>query len=218
MLEVTKLRFAYPSGESFAFDLRLATKQCLVVLGPSGSGKSTLLNLIAGFLTPSAGDIRWHKKSLLGMPPAARPLSMLFQADNLFDHLDVWTNIALGVAPNLRLTPNETKLIDDVLAELGIAEFKQRRITTLSGGQQQRVALGRALVRSRLVTEAGLARSLLLLDEPFSALDPDTKAECLALVRRLVAEFGITAFLVTHDPDDASALNADIFRLPASAN
>ncbi|MCG8620669.1 MAG: ATP-binding cassette domain-containing protein [Proteobacteria bacterium] len=223
MLEVNEVRFTYPRPQAhahthatpleFRFDLRLGEGGCLVVLGPSGCGKSTLLNLIAGFLTPHSGDIRWGGQSLLGMPPHARPLSILFQSDNLFDHLDVWTNVALGVNPSLRLTKNDMAMVAEALAGLGIAGMETRTIPSLSGGQQQRVALARALVRSRLTTDTGIPRSLLLLDEPFSALDADTKAECLAEVRRLVDEFAITALLVTHDSEDARPLAADIFRL-----
>ena len=218
MLEVKHVKFAYADtsankGLKFQFDLHLAHGKCLVVLGPSGCGKSTLLNLISGFLTPTAGDICWCRQSLLGLPPAARPLSMLFQSDNLLDHLDVWTNVALGVAPSLRLTDAENALVAEALAGLGIAGMDTRPIPSLSGGQQQRVALARALVRSRLTTDSGVPRSLLLLDEPFSALDSDTKADCLRQVRRLVDGFGITALLVTHDAEDASHLKADIFRL-----
>lgn len=222
MLHVNKVGFAYatkPDGTplEFSFDLRLDEGACLVVLGPSGCGKSTLLNLIAGFLTPHSGDIAWGGQSLLGMPPHDRPLSILFQSDNLFDHLDVWTNVALGVNPSLRLTRNDMAMVAEALAGLGIAGMETRAIPSLSGGQQQRVALARALVRSRLTTNIGVPRSLLLLDEPFSALDADTKADCLAEVRQLVDDFGITALLVTHDGGDARPLAADIFRLHPQA-
>ena len=212
MLEIDNIKFQYPEQtHPLTFALNVPENTALVVAGISGSGKSTLLNLIAGFLHPDSGDIRWREKSILGLAPAMRPISMLFQSDNLFAHLDVWTNIALGVDAGLAIDGVEAEVILQSMADLGIGDMETRPIPTLSGGQQQRVALVRALVRARL--NAG--RSLLLLDEPFSALDPITKADCLAVVRRMVDAFGITAILVTHDASDAAVLDADVFSLPA---
>lgn len=211
MLEIDNIKFQYPEqAHPLTFALKLPEHTALVVAGISGSGKSTLLNLIAGFLRPDSGDVRWRGRSILGLAPAARPISMLFQNDNLFAHLDVWTNIALGVDAGLDIDDDAAEIIAQSMADLGIGNMETRPIPTLSGGQQQRVALVRALVRARL--NAG--RSLLLLDEPFSALDPATKADCLAVVRRLVDAFGITAILVTHDASDADTLGADVFSLP----
>ena len=212
MLEIDNIKFQYPEQtHPLTFALKVPENTALVVAGISGSGKSTLLNLIAGFLRPDSGDVRWRGRSILGLAPAARPISMLFQSDNLFAHLDVWTNIALGVDAGLGIDTESAEIIAQSMADLGIGDMETRPIPTLSGGQQQRVALVRALVRARL--HAG--RSLLLLDEPFSALDPITKADCLAVVRRMVDDFGITAILVTHDASDADALGADVFSLPA---
>ena len=212
MLEVRKIRFQYPEQERpLAFSLNVQENTALVVAGVSGSGKSTLLNLIAGFLLPDSGDLRWRGQSILGLAPAMRPISMLFQSDNLFAHLDVWTNIALGVDAGLDIDGESAEVILQSMADLGIDGMGTRRISTLSGGQQQRVALVRALVRARL---SGGSRSLLLLDEPFSALDPLTKADCLGVVRCMVDDFVITAILVTHDASDAEALGADVFSLP----
>ena len=212
MLEIDNIKFQYPEQtHPLTFALNVPENTALVVAGISGSGKSTLLNLIAGFLRPDSGDVRWRGESILGLAPAARPISMLFQSDNLFAHLDVWTNIALGVDAGLKIDSESAEIIAQSMADLGIGDMETRPIPTLSGGQQQRVALVRALVRARL--NAG--RSLLLLDEPFSALDPITKADCLAVVRRMVDDFGITAILVTHDASDAAVLDADVFSLPA---
>ena len=211
MLEIDNIKFQYPEQtHPLSFTLKVPENTALVVAGISGSGKSTLLNLIAGFLRPDSGDVRWRGRSILGLAPAARPISMLFQSDNLFAHLDVWTNIALGVDAGLAIDTESAEIIAQSMADLGIGDMETRPIPTLSGGQQQRVALVRALVRARL--HAG--RSLLLLDEPFSALDPITKADCLAVVRRMVDDFGITAILVTHDASDANTLGADVFSLP----
>ena len=221
MLEIDNIKFQYPEQtHPLKFALNVPENTALVVAGISGSGKSTLLNLIAGFLHPDSGDIRWREKSILELAPAARPISMLFQSDNLFAHLDVWTNIALGVDAGLAIDTESAEIIAQSMADLGIGDMQMRPIPTLSGGQQQRVALVRALVRARLHAAGGAgggagSRSLLLLDEPFSALDPITKADCLAVVRRMVDDFGITAILVTHDASDAAVLDADVFSLPA---
>jgi thiamine transport system ATP-binding protein len=220
MLEVLDIRFSYSDHQPLSqFDLSVPEHSAFVVAGASGTGKSTLLALIAGFLTPQSGDIRWHGQSLLGLSPAERPISILFQNDNLFPHLDVWTNIALGIDASLKLTPSAASLIRESMADLGIGDMETRAIPTLSGGQQQRVALVRALVRARIGNDqqATIARPLLLLDEPFSALDPETKANCLGVVRHMVDQFGITAVLVTHDPSDATTLDADVFSLKLDA-
>ena len=105
------------------------------------------------------------------------------------------------------------------MTDLGIGEMERRAIGTLSGGQQQRVALVRALVRARIDNQhqAGMARPLLLFDEPFSALDPETKVNCLEVVRHMVKQYGLTAILVTHDPNDAAMLGADVFSLKLGA-
>jgi thiamine transport system ATP-binding protein len=139
---------------------------------------------------------------------------MLFQNDNLFPHLDVWTNIAIGLAANIRNSTESREMMEQSLSDLGIQGMNKRLISTLSGGQQQRVALARALVRSRISpSDQTPGRSLLLLDEPFSALDPETKAECLDQVKQMVARDGLTALMVTHDPADAKNLDAMVFSL-----
>jgi thiamine transport system ATP-binding protein len=97
MLEVEDLRFAYPGGPEFRFSLTIASGEIVTLSGASGSGKSTLLDLICGFLDPTSGDIRWDGASILGLSPARRPVSALFQTGDLFDHLDVAANISLGV-------------------------------------------------------------------------------------------------------------------------
>ena len=156
MLKIDNIKFQYPEQtHPLKFALNVPENTALVVAGISGSGKSTLLNLIAGFLHPDSGDVRWRQKSILGLAPAARPISMLFQSDNLFAHLDVWTNIALGVDAGLAIDSESTEIIAQSMADLGIGDMETRPIPTLSGGQQQRVALVRALVRARLHAAGG---------------------------------------------------------------
>ena len=179
--------------------------------GRSGVGKSTLLNLIAGFLTPQKGKIIWQGQDLAGTSPADRPLSMIFQDDNLFDHLSCRLNVAVGLRPSLSLSKDEWHAVDAAMDELGILAVQQRRPDAISGGQQQRVALARALIRAQWQD-----RQLLLFDEPFSALDPDTRADCIDRVKHLVASKNMAALVVSHNPDDASALNAAEITLPLS--
>ena len=214
MLEVKNVAFAYavtPPAE-FVFNLTVACGEIVVVSGRSGAGKSTLLSLIAGFLTPDQGRIIWQGQDLAGTAPADRPLSMIFQDDNLFDHLNCRLNVALGLRPSLSLSKAEWQAVDAAMDELGILAVKQRLPRAISGGQQQRVALARALIRA-----AWQNRQLLLFDEPFSALDPDTRADCIDRVKHLVASNNMAALVVSHNPDDAVGLNAAEITLPLSS-
>lgn len=175
-------------------DLNIATGATVAIIGPSGAGKSTLLNAIAGFVTPVAGRVIWDGVDLTETAPGARPLSLVFQDNNLFPHMTAFQNVALGIRPSGRLEEDEKTLVRDAFQRVGLADFESRKPGALSGGQQSRVALARVLVRKR---------PLVLLDEPFSALGPALKAEMLDLVASLVAESGATLLMVTHDPKDA---------------
>ena len=211
MLEVKNVAFSYagtPPSE-FVFNLTVNRGEIAVVSGRSGAGKSTLLNLIAGFLTPDQGQIIWQGQDLAGTVPADRPLSMIFQNDNLFDHLTCRSNVALGLRPSLSLSKAEWQAVDAAMDELGILAVQRRLPRAISGGQQQRVALARALIRA-----VSQNRQLLLFDEPFSALDPDTRGDCIDRVKHLVASKNMAALVVSHNPDDAVGLNAAEITLP----
>lgn len=210
MLHIDGVQFSYKgiNAPRFEFNLTLNTGEIGVVEAASGMGKSTLLHLIAGFLPPRAGIITWHGQSLVDLPPAERPLSMIFQDSNLFEHLSCRENIGLGLDPSLRLTQAQWQMVDASLDRLGIADIALRRPLETSGGQQQRVTLARALCRAQ-----GQQRQLLLFDEPFSALDPSTRQDCIASVREVMSTPGMTALMVSHDPADAAALKARVFRL-----
>jgi thiamine transport system ATP-binding protein len=177
-----------------AADWTLAPGVRCAVIGPSGGGKSTLLLAIAGFGALAAGRILWQGRDLAGVVPGQRPISILFQDQNLFPHLTLARNLGLGLDPRLRLAAADRMRIDAVLERVGLAGMGARRAADLSGGQQARAALARALLR---------ARPLLLLDEPFAALGPALKADMMALVADVVAETGATLMMVTHDPEDA---------------
>lgn len=169
----------------------------IAIMGPSGAGKSTLLSAIAGFLPPSEGRILWQGRDLIEDPPGERPVTILFQDQNLFPHLTVTQNLGLGVRPDLRLTAADRTRIDQALARVGLEGLGRRRPAELSGGQASRAALARALLR---------ARPILLLDEPFAALGPALRGEMLDLVRKVADETGALVLMVTHDPRDALAL------------
>ncbi len=166
----------------------------IAVIGPSGSGKSTLLLAVAGFVTPASGRILWQGRDLAPLDPGARPVSILFQDNNLFPHLAVAQNLGLGLSPGLRLTDAQRARCDWALARVGLAGRGGDRPGGLSGGEQGRVALARALLR---------ARPILLLDEPFAALGPALRHAMIDLVAEVADETGALVLMVTHDPDDA---------------
>lgn len=199
MLRVDDLRFGYPGGPSFHFTLTLSPGEIVTLSGESGSGKSTLIDLICGFQTPKSGDITWKGESILGLAPANRPVSALFQDGELFDHLDVEMNIALGLDPRGRPGAREKTRIAAVLDEIGLPDYQRRLPAQLSGGQRQRVALARALIRDK---------PLMLLDEPFSALDADRRGEMADLVREITARRHLATLVVSHDPADAKRLRS----------
>lgn len=181
-------------GFRLTADLGVAKGQKVAVIGPSGAGKSTLLMAIAGFLEPASGRILWEGKDLSGIAPGERPLSILFQDQNLFPHLTLEQNLGLGLSPRLRLTSADKDRIAETLSRVGLEGLGARKPGALSGGQMGRAALARALLR---------ARPMLLLDEPFAALGPAMKAEMLTLVAEVAAATGATVLMVTHDPSDA---------------
>ncbi|MEX5727796.1 thiamine transport system ATP-binding protein [Rhodovulum iodosum] len=169
----------------------------VALLGPSGAGKSTLLDAIAGFLPPARGRVLWRGQDLGPLAPGARPVSMLFQDNNLFPHLSVEQNVGLGLRPDLRLGADDRAAVAAALDRVGLAGFETRKPAALSGGQRSRVALARMLLRGR---------PLVLLDEPFAALGPALKREMLTLVAELAGETRATVLMVTHDPADARAV------------
>lgn len=197
MLVLDRVTFAYAGQPApYEFSLTAEAGEVTAVTGASGSGKSTLLDLIAGFLVPSTGSMRLGDTDLLPLPPEARPVSVLFQSETLFEHLSATHNVALGLPPR---TPRAeaAKLVATALAEVGLPDVGGQRAGTLSGGQKQRVALARTLLR---------ARPVLLLDEPFSALDDETRATIRGLVKTLTERQRWTTLLVSHHAEDVAAL------------
>ena len=164
----------------------------VAVIGPSGGGKSTLLSLVAGFELPDAGRILWNGRDLAALPPGKRPVAVLFQDNNLFPHLDVLTNVALGISPRTRPDGETLARARAALARVGLEGMEKRRPGELSGGQQGRAALARVLLTDR---------PIVLMDEAFSALGPAMRADMMGLVRDLLPE--TLTLMVTHDPQDA---------------
>jgi thiamine transport system ATP-binding protein len=195
ILKVEGVTFRY-EDMLMAFDLAVEPGEFLAVMGPSGAGKSTLLSLIAGFEKPLEGQVLWEGLDITQLAPAERPLSILFQENNLFAHLDVYTNAALGISPSAKLQAEDRTRVMKALARVGLGDMEARLPGELSGGERQRAALARMLVRRK---------PLLLLDEPFAALGPALKKEMIGLVRELHREQGFTILLVTHEPADAKA-------------
>jgi len=179
------------------FTLTVKAGEQIAILGPSGAGKSTLLNLIAGFLTPASGTITIAGNDHTHTPPSQRPVSMLFQENNLFTHLTVRQNIGLGLNPGLKLNSEQQQTLRQIAETMGLEELLDRLPEQLSGGQRQRVALARCLVREQPV---------LLLDEPFSALDPALRQEMLLLVQEVCRRQQLTLLMVSHSVEDAARI------------
>ncbi|RDF10764.1 thiamine ABC transporter ATP-binding protein [Haemophilus paraphrohaemolyticus] len=179
------------------FTLSVQKGERVAIIGESGAGKSTLLNLIAGFDLPTSGEIWLNNCNHTQTEVASRPVSMLFQDNNLFPHLTVEQNIGLALVPSLKLNVGQKAQVAEIADKMGIAEFLARRADQLSGGQKQRVALARTLLRDK---------PILLLDEPFSALDPKRREELQQLVAKLCQERNLTLLMVTHQIEESRAL------------
>ncbi|WP_417617810.1 thiamine ABC transporter ATP-binding protein [Oceanisphaera sp.] len=194
MLKLTDLCARYPEQE-LCFTLAAKAGEITALIGPSGAGKSTLLAMIGGFAAIDSGQLLHDGETLLPLSPAHRPVTTLFQDNNLFWHMSVYQNIAIGLSPSLKLTAAQEAMIQQVANQVGIDGLLERSPSSLSGGQQQRVGLARCLARRQPV---------LLLDEPFSALDPALRFELLDLLRSQTSQLQLTVLLVTHHPDEAA--------------
>lgn len=196
MIHCEALSYAYQQ-EKFLFELEAEQGDIIALIGGSGAGKSTLLHLIAGFIMPVSGDVQVSQQSVLALSPHQRPFSMLFQEHNLFAHLSIEQNIALGIRPNLKLSASDWKQVKTAAKQVEIDDKLERLPEQLSGGQKQRVALARCFVQQKPIW---------LLDEPFSALDPILRAEMLNLVKQLAEKLNVTIIMVTHHINDAKCI------------
>ncbi|MFU2081267.1 thiamine ABC transporter ATP-binding protein [Gallibacterium anatis] len=203
MITLKQVHYAYPPMPMY-FDLQLNRAEKTAVIGASGAGKSTLLNLIAGFEYATSGEIWLNSENHTSTEPYQRPVSMLFQDNNLFNHLTVAENIALGLKPSLSLNKTEQKQVTDVAEQVGLEHYLARLPQQLSGGQRQRVALARTLLRNR---------PILLLDEPFSALDPELRQEMLQLVDKICCQKQLCLLLVTHQLSEVINIMQRVIRI-----
>ena len=177
--------------------LEVTPGSLVALLGPSGCGKTTTLRAVAGLIDPTAGDVLFDGRSVLAQPPERRPVAMVFQAPLLFPHMSVGDNVAFGLRMRGVGRAERRRQAEEALERVQLGGFTGRRPGELSGGQEQRVALARALV---------VQPSVLLLDEPFSALDAFLRTEMRELVRQLQRDLGVTTLFVTHDQEEAVVL------------
>jgi putative spermidine/putrescine transport system ATP-binding protein len=178
--------------------LSLAPGEFLTLLGPSGSGKTTLLMMIAGFVTPTKGTIRFGDRVINEMPPEKRNFGMVFQGYALFPHLTVARNIAFPLEARRQPRAEIEARIAQALDMVQLTVLRDRLPRQLSGGQQQRVALARALV---------FTPDILLLDEPLSALDKKLRAQVQLELKDLHRRLGLTFIYVTHDQEEALTMS-----------
>jgi spermidine/putrescine ABC transporter ATP-binding subunit len=188
-------------GPSIALDkawLKIGRGEFMTLLGPSGCGKTTLLNLVAGFLSPNEGEIFIDGALVTDVPAFARQTGIVFQNYALFPHMNVANNVAYGLKARGVAKDEIRRRVSDVLAMMKLTGFEERKPRELSGGQQQRVALARALV---------IEPKVLLLDEPFSALDKNLRASMQVEVKEIQRRLGVTTIFVTHDQSEALSLS-----------
>lgn len=195
-LTLKNLRFRQGTWQ-FAIDAKIERNSCTAIIGPSGAGKSTLLSLIAGFERPERGTIFVDAEDITALAPALRPVTILFQENNLFAHLTLARNIGLGRHPGLQLSAEDKTRIEEAVAAVGLDGLEDRLPESVSGGERQRAALARCLCQDRAV---------LLLDEPFNSLDPALRQDMRSLVDRLRRERCLTVLLVSHNPEEAAEI------------
>ena len=200
MLQVKNL-FVDLGGFRLTADFEIERGSLISIVGPSGAGKSTILNALAGFIPLTSGVIKWNGSDITKLDPGLRPLSILFQDYNLFSHLTVKDNIAIGLRPNLKLDDLETEMVNSVIEEVGLSKFKFIKPFQLSGGQRTRVSLARSIVRSK---------PILLLDEAFSGLGPALRSEMIKLIKDKSIKEGITLIMVSHHIKDAIELDQKV--------
>ena len=205
--DIQKTRLT-PSGQirtlAHKLNLSVSAGEVVAVLGPSGSGKSTLLKIIAGLEPLDAGQVLFDGVDLATTPTHKRGFALMFQDFALFPHLDVLGNVAFGLIEQRVKASEARRRASDMLRVVGLAALATQKVWTLSGGEQQRVALARALITQP---------RLLLLDEPFSALDAHLRSHLREEFSQRIHAAGIATLLVTHDAQEARTMAARGFQL-----
>lgn len=177
--------------------LEVKAGELVALLGPSGCGKTTLLRIVAGFIRQSAGQVVIGDRAIDDLPPNMREVGIVFQNYALFPHMTVAENIAYGLVARGVNKADQRARVAEMLATVRMEGFADRKPRQLSGGQQQRIALARALA---------IQPRILLLDEPFAALDKNLRLDMQIEIKRLQRQFGLTAILVTHDQEEAMSI------------
>lgn len=198
-LEIKNMKKIYPNGDGVEnINIQVQEGEFVTMLGPSGCGKSTILRTLGGFLKIDGGEILLDDQAIQDLPPEKRPTAMVFQSYNLWPHMTVYENLMFGL--KIRKVPKAVmqKEADEALKLVGMEGYGKKYPNQLSGGQQQRVAIARALL---------LKPSVLLLDEPFSALDAKIRQQMREELKRIQEELNITVVFVTHDQEEAMALS-----------
>ncbi len=198
-LELVNLKRIFPDGTRVGpISLLIDDGEFMTLLGPSGSGKTTTLRMIAGFIEPGEGSVKFDGQDVNSVLPRDRNIGMVFQSIALFPNMNVFQNIAFGPEMDGWGHGQVVSRVEELADLLGIRTLLMRKITEISGGEGQRVALARALAR---------APGLLLLDEPLSALDPHLRVRLQREIRRIQKELGITTIYVTHNQDEAFSIS-----------
>ena len=198
MIRFEGVQRSFPGVTALAgLDLEIENGEFIALLGPSGCGKTTALKILGGFDRPDAGRVLVDDRDITNVPPNKRDMGMVFQAYSLFPNMDVRTNVAFGLRMRRQDKATRFKRADELLALVGLSETANRYPYQLSGGQQQRVAIARALA---------IEPTVLLLDEPLSALDALVRAQLRAEIRALQQRLGITTLFVTHDQSEALSI------------
>ncbi|WP_372742694.1 ATP-binding cassette domain-containing protein [Neptunomonas sp.] len=187
MLNIENLQLTL-DGWPLRYQMQIDTGEIVAIQGISGVGKTTLLNLIGGYLMADSGTVKWNQQPINSLPVEKRPVSMLFQDHNLFEHISVLDNLCLGFSATAPVDA-----IMDAARHLGVDEQLAKKPATLSGGQRQRIALIRTLLRPE---------PIVLLDEPFAELDPATREKAALWTREQAKSAGKTVLLVTHQNED----------------
>jgi len=205
LLNIENLQYQYKNEIGiYTYNLEVNPSQIVTILGQSGSGKSTLLDIVAGFIEPSLGSVKLDEQELLELSVEKRPITILFQSHNLFEHLTVQKNILLGVNKTLKDSIEEVEKVQTILKEVGLEAHEHKLASELSGGQQQRVALARVLIRRE---------PILLLDEPFTGLDEATRLEMLDLVKKITVEHKLHTIMVTHEVEDCQRIANHVYKM-----